>query len=382
MRRHLPWILAAFVSLVTHRAAAQEEIEVIAGSRSAMPSECDQSTPYYGPVEVGSLVALHRHRPWRGQDNWSRPMDAFEDTIARVVELAGLDPSGCPGVHVDVDGGQFFWRIRDLDLARVVTPRTARAEPVATLGYAPHRAQQRYANAYVDRPLTLAEGVLSPYASLGLAHQTPGTGAGESLSLVGDVAMDYGIVDWLEVGADLAPVSLWPSAAYFDPSLRATARFLSGGIEMGFRVTGWIPVRSGESFALGLGLPVRIHLMGYGRLDLTPTFLFDFGDPIVARFSVPAALAFNLGQYVFVGASSGVSFRLDRPDSSLAVPLGFFAGGTAMGESGPIVDVRGGFGWPSLYRSWISPAGTASHTVDTDAWVVSLDARFYIYMPY
>ena len=50
----------------------------------------------------------------------------------------------------------------------------------------------------------------------------------------------------------------------------------------------------------GLGLPVLIHLMGYGRLDLTPTFRFDYGNPIVATFSVPAALAFNLGQYVFV----------------------------------------------------------------------------------
>lgn len=382
MRLHVGWILALLVSLTAARAGAQERIEVIAGSRSAMPSECDQSAPYYGPVDVGSLVALRRHRAWRGEDNWSRPMDAFEDQIARVVELAGLDASGCPGVRVDLDGGQFFWRIRDLDLARVVTPATAHTEPVSTLGYAPHRAQQRYPNAYVDRSLTLAEGVLSPLASLSISHATPAAGTGEALSLGGDVAMDYGIVDWLEVGADLAPVSLWPSAAYFDPSLRATARFLSGGIEMGFRVTGWLPVRSGESFALGLGLPVLIHLMGYGRLDLTPTFRFDFTDPIVATFAVPAALAFNLGQYVFVGASSGVFFRLDRPDSSLGVPLGFFAGGTAMGESGPIVDVTGRFTWPSLYRSWISPAGTASHTEDTDAWVVSLDARFYIYMPY
>ena len=94
---------------------------------------------------------------------------------------------------------------------------------------------------------------------------------------------------------------------------------------------------------------------------------------------MPAALAFNLGQYVFVGASSGVFLRLDQPDSSLGAPLGFFAGGTAMGESGPIVDVTGRFGWPALYRS---SSAASTRAVDTDWWVVSLDARFYIYMPY
>src|SRR5690606_28682647 len=33
-----------------------------------------------------------------------------------VIEQSGVDGVGCPGVRVDVDGGQWFWRIRDARL--------------------------------------------------------------------------------------------------------------------------------------------------------------------------------------------------------------------------------------------------------------------------
>lgn len=44
-------------------------------------------------------------------------MTAYVGRTARVTELAGTDERGCPGVHVDADGGEWFWRLRDLSLA-------------------------------------------------------------------------------------------------------------------------------------------------------------------------------------------------------------------------------------------------------------------------
>ena len=38
----------------------------------------------------------------------------FVGQRAMVTQLSGLDTSGCPGVRVNVDGGEFFWRIRDM----------------------------------------------------------------------------------------------------------------------------------------------------------------------------------------------------------------------------------------------------------------------------
>ncbi|MGE0788322.1 MAG: hypothetical protein AB7S26_21795 [Sandaracinaceae bacterium] len=84
--------------------------------RSSMPQQCGQTdlTATFGALRVGSTVVLGRHRPVRGDDNWSPEMGAFVGRAATIVELAGTDEVGCPGVHVDADGRQWFWRVRDL----------------------------------------------------------------------------------------------------------------------------------------------------------------------------------------------------------------------------------------------------------------------------
>jgi hypothetical protein len=73
--------------------------------------------PRYGPVTVGAEVVLGRHRMVNGDDNWTEEMSRWVGRRGRVVEQAGVDSAGCPGVRVDVDGGQWFWRIRDLRMA-------------------------------------------------------------------------------------------------------------------------------------------------------------------------------------------------------------------------------------------------------------------------
>ncbi len=68
----------------------------------------------YLPVRVGSPVILGRHRPVNGEEGWSAGMNAYVGQQATVTGLAGSDWLGCPQVQVDIDQGQFYWRVRDL----------------------------------------------------------------------------------------------------------------------------------------------------------------------------------------------------------------------------------------------------------------------------
>lgn len=85
----------------------------------------------YGPVRVGSRVVIGRHRPVAGEDNWSGTMGAYVGRTARIVALVGADEQGCPGAHIDLDGGEWFWRIRDMHLLGDEEPAVAFAPGLA-----------------------------------------------------------------------------------------------------------------------------------------------------------------------------------------------------------------------------------------------------------
>jgi len=83
--------------------------------RNATPQACDQTEPLdFGPIAVGTRVRLGEHRAVDGDANWAEDMDAYVGRITTVRALGVADPSGCPTVSVDADGGSFNWRIRDL----------------------------------------------------------------------------------------------------------------------------------------------------------------------------------------------------------------------------------------------------------------------------
>lgn len=84
---------------------------------SSLPQRCSEGRDNYGTVRVGSRVVLGRHRPVDGEDNWTPEMTAFVGRTATVVELAGRDEQDCMGIHVDADGRQWFWRVRDLRIS-------------------------------------------------------------------------------------------------------------------------------------------------------------------------------------------------------------------------------------------------------------------------
>jgi hypothetical protein len=95
------------------------------GGGDGVPQRCDQDpdTAYYGLAQPGARVVLWRHRRFDGDSNWAEGMSAHVGAEARITELAGVDASGCPVVMVDVDGGEFVWRVRDLALVQPSAPQ-------------------------------------------------------------------------------------------------------------------------------------------------------------------------------------------------------------------------------------------------------------------
>lgn len=83
-----------------------------------IPAACGMTdaTAVYGPIVVGSTVQLGMHTPWQGDANWTAEMNRWVGATAVVVRINGVDAAGCPTVRVNVDGGQFSWRIRDMRL--------------------------------------------------------------------------------------------------------------------------------------------------------------------------------------------------------------------------------------------------------------------------
>ena len=70
----------------------------------------------YGPIGPGSMVVLGRHREVDGVDNWADGMNAYVGKVASVTRFSGVDSRGCPGIRVDIDEEEWFWRVRDLSL--------------------------------------------------------------------------------------------------------------------------------------------------------------------------------------------------------------------------------------------------------------------------
>lgn len=75
--------------------------------------QTDLDTDFRG-LEVGDTVTVGEHNPWYGQENWTDAMNAFVGQEAVIQELVGVDDSGCPGAVLDIDQGDYFWRVRDL----------------------------------------------------------------------------------------------------------------------------------------------------------------------------------------------------------------------------------------------------------------------------
>lgn len=81
-----------------------------------IPQYCGMAAPQYGPITIGTPVTLGYHTPWSGDANWADEMSRWVGSRTVVTSLEGVDEVGCPVVRVAADGGQYYWRIRNMSL--------------------------------------------------------------------------------------------------------------------------------------------------------------------------------------------------------------------------------------------------------------------------
>lgn len=67
---------------------------------------------------VGDVVRIGRHDVYRGIDNWADAMGAYVGRNGAITELVGRDASGAWVVRLDVDGGEYVWRTRNMEHSR------------------------------------------------------------------------------------------------------------------------------------------------------------------------------------------------------------------------------------------------------------------------
>jgi len=71
----------------------------------------------YG-YQVGDQVILGAHRFINDDNNWANSMGAYVGQTATITSLEGDDGSGCYVVHVDIDNGDWFWRVETMQPAK------------------------------------------------------------------------------------------------------------------------------------------------------------------------------------------------------------------------------------------------------------------------
>lgn len=78
--------------------------------------ECKEGPRNFGPFQVGAKVLLGRHQDVNGEINWSSSMDRYIGKEASITQLRQKDDRHCEIVRVDIDSGEYYWRISNMTL--------------------------------------------------------------------------------------------------------------------------------------------------------------------------------------------------------------------------------------------------------------------------
>jgi hypothetical protein len=104
------------LSLACTRGCAQACVEAQQAPTIPIPQYCSMAQASFGPLTVGSPVVLGYHTPWGADANWADEMGRWVGARTYITSLEGVDSVGCPVVRVAADGGQYYWRIRNMTI--------------------------------------------------------------------------------------------------------------------------------------------------------------------------------------------------------------------------------------------------------------------------
>jgi hypothetical protein len=133
------------------------------------------------------------------------------------------------------------------------------------------------------------------------------------------------------------------SSSVTDPEIRLRGTWLNLKIiELGFETRFIVPTADGSDFELVPGVPARIHVPGFARIDTGVWLPVIFNSDASFTIDIPAQLFFQAGQ-AFFGPMTGVRFNHpggDVGESSTDVPAGIAGGYTLAGVLDLKVQVR------------------------------------------
>lgn len=153
----------------------------------------------------------------------------------------------------------------------------------------------------------------------------------------------YGITNEIEAGAMFAPLIFAPEGTdlYNNVPVWVTYGMDMGSFDVGFRLTGIIPIVEGSDFALAPGIPFVFRGGGF-KLDTGVFVPLNFGDDLVMNLNIPVRAAFQATPNIYAGLTTGLNIgQLVGPEgseSSQSVPLGVFAGYTLL-AGGRVIDL-------------------------------------------
>lgn len=240
---------------------------------------------------------------------------------------------------------------------------------------------QRQPVPYVERSIALPALTLAPGGRFNVFTVPPFAGRHLDPWWFLSTGARFGIIDQLEIEATPFQSVLAPEFAY-GGSAGITGDFLDGPFELGVRLrVFW----SAEPVVFTPSIPMRVHIAEVVRIDTGVAVsistqgeagMYEFSTvPVNVEPGVPARVAFQIVDPFWLGIDTGFGISdFTEAGHRTFVPLGLRLGGTVPGDSGPILDIEGGFSWPTFVRAG-APDG-----VVPEVWNAGLQLQGYIYL--
>lgn len=230
--------------------------------------------------------------------------------------------------------------------------------------------------AFVQRPLTLPQGVLRAGAAISVVSFGEAD-IGSAMAAAGAL----GVTDDVEVGLMPLGLAMSPEAEFTLVGLYGQFRLLDGPVQLAMRL-GYARQVLLEEHSLTFSLPIQIGA-GPVRLDsglhvswLSADSLVGLANPFSLPVynnhfaGVPLVASLQFHPNLFAGVRTGVGFGdLDQPGDSLFVPLGAHLGSSVrVGDA--LLDVASVFRFPVFVGSYLdNPV--------TDFWQLNLEAQVH-----
>ena len=274
------------------------------------------------------------------------------------------------------------------------TAEDSAAQPAAARdAEATSEGEWTYPKTYSVRPLTMQRGMIRANGIFTVwddgVDTITGITLGGSISVTDDIELglnNYRIGSSLQQNYEgLVPVVFTPSAGYGNIPIYGRYRFLHRE-KLDFAGDLILVMPIDTPFALEVALPFRIKPKERLSVDTGLEVRGTFGSAKYADIRIPAIVNYNFSDHAFIAAETGIQFinlgksygTAPNDTKGVAVPVGFRAGGTWQKPDKHMIDLFGGFSFPTLISSAAyAQANVSRNTIDFGIWDLFVGVAFY-----